>query len=50
MPNADENILNVLKIENSVSQRTSYGGTAPLNVLEAVKKAKLKFLGNKNEI
>jgi argininosuccinate lyase len=50
VPNADENILNVLKIENSVSQRTSYGGTAPLNVLEAVKKAKLKFLGNKNEI
>ena len=50
VPNADENILNVLKIESSVSQRTSYGGTAPLNVLEAVKKAKLKFLGNKNEI
>jgi argininosuccinate lyase len=50
VPNADQNILNVLKIENSVSQRTSYGGTAPKNVLKAVKKAKLKFLGNKNEI
>lgn len=47
VPNADQNILNVLKIENSVSKRTSYGGTAPKNVLMAIKKAKLKFLGNK---
>ena len=47
IPNADNNILNVLKIENSVSKRTSYGGTAPKNVLMAIKKAKLKFLGNK---
>ena len=37
-------ILDVLKIESSVSKKTSYGGTAPNNVLQAIKKAKKTFL------
>ncbi len=44
IPKADSQILNVLKIDVSVSKRTSYGGTAPENVLKAVKKAKQRFL------
>jgi argininosuccinate lyase len=44
VPNADLKILEVLKIKNSVSSRTSYGGTAPKNVLKAVKNAKKRFL------
>jgi len=46
VPNIDKNILKILEIKNSVSTRTSHGGTAPKNVIEAVKRAKLKFLGN----
>ena len=46
VPNVDKNILKILEIKNSVSTRTSHGGTAPKNVIEAVKRAKLKFLGN----
>ncbi len=44
VPNVDIKILEVLKIENSVSSRTSYGGTAPKNVLKAIKNAKKRFL------
>ena len=44
VPNADTEILEVLKIHNSVSSRTSYGGTAPKNVLKAIKSAKKRFL------
>ena len=44
VPNVDLEILEVLKIKNSVSSRTSYGGTAPKNVLKAVKNAKKRFL------
>ena len=44
IPNADLEILEVLKIQNSVSSRISYGGTAPKNVLKAVKNAKKRFL------
>ena len=44
VPNADLKILEVLKIKNSVSSRTSYGGTAPKNVLKAIKNAKKRFL------
>ena len=43
-PKVDKDILNVLKVQNSVSSRTSYGGTAPLNVMKAVKEAKRRFL------
>ena len=44
IPNAEITILDILKIESSVSKRTSYGGTAPDNVLQAIKKAKERFL------
>ena len=44
IPNAEITILDILKIESSVSRRTSYGGTAPDNVLQAIKKAKERFL------
>ena len=44
IPEADIEILEVLKIENSVSSRNSYGGTAPKNVLKASKEAKQRFL------
>ena len=41
---ADLKILEVVKIQNSVSSRVSYGGTAPKNVLKAVENAKKRFL------
>ena len=44
VPNVDLTVLEVLKIKNSVSSRTSYGGTAPKNVLKAIKNAKRRFL------
>ena len=44
VPNVDISILDILKIESSVSKKTSYGGTAPDNVLRAIKKAKQRFL------
>ncbi|MDC0093015.1 argininosuccinate lyase [Alphaproteobacteria bacterium] len=44
IPAANNKILEVLKIQNSVSSRNSYGGTAPKNVLKAIKEAKLRFL------
>ncbi len=44
IPEADNKILDVLKIQNSVSSRNSYGGTAPKNVLKAAREAKKRFL------
>ena len=44
IPEADYKILEILKIQNSVSSRNSYGGTAPKNVLKAAKEAKQRFL------
>ena len=44
IPNVDLKILDVVKIQNSVSSRVSYGGTAPKIVLKAIKKAKKRFL------
>ena len=44
IPDIDLEVLKVLKIENSVSSKTSYGGTAPKNVLKAIKNAKKRFL------
>ena len=44
IPAANRQILEVLKIQNSVSSRDSYGGTAPKNVLKASKEAKQRFL------
>ena len=40
IPKADNKILDVLKIQKSVSSRNSYGGTAPKNVLKAAREAK----------
>ena len=44
IPEADNKIISVLKIQNSVSSRNSYGGTAPKNVLKAAREAKKRFL------
>ena len=44
IPEADDKIIDVLKIQNSVSSRNSYGGTAPKNVLKAAREAKKRFL------
>ena len=44
IPEADNEIIDVLKIQNSVSRRNSYGGTAPKNVLKAAREAKKRFL------
>ena len=44
IPKADNKILDVLKIQKSVSSRNSYGGTAPKNVLKAAREAKTRFL------
>ena len=44
IPEADNEIIDVLKIQNSVSSRNSYGGTAPKNVLKAAREAKKRFL------
>ena len=40
----DLKILEVVKIQNSVSSRVSYCGTAPKNVLKSIKNAKKRFL------
>ena len=44
VPDVDLKVLEVLKIQNSVSSRISYGGTAPKIVLKAIKNAKKRFL------
>ena len=44
IPEADNKVIDVLKIQNSVSSRNSYGGTAPKNVLKAAREAKKRFL------
>ncbi|MDB3914459.1 argininosuccinate lyase [Alphaproteobacteria bacterium] len=44
IPEADSKVINVLKIQNSISSRNSYGGTAPKNVLKAAREAKQRFL------
>jgi len=39
-PKITNDVFNVLSVENSVSSRVSYGGTAPLKVMEQVANAK----------
>ena len=39
-----DDVFAVLGVENSVNSRTSQGGTAPANVLAAVKAARIRFL------
>ena len=50
IPEADNKVIDVLKIQNSVSSRNSYGGTAPKNVLKAAREAKKRFLKDKLKI
>ncbi|RZB12568.1 argininosuccinate lyase [Ehrlichia minasensis] len=45
IPTINETVFSVLSVENSVASRTSYGGTAPTNVMEAIKKGKA-YLSN----
>jgi len=42
-PKITEDVFSVLTVENSVSSRTSYGGTAPANVKEQIKAWKAKL-------
>ena len=39
-----EEIFQVLTVEQSVTSRTSFGGTAPGNVLDAVRRARVRYL------
>ncbi|MFV0431232.1 MAG: argininosuccinate lyase [Alphaproteobacteria bacterium] len=43
-PKITDDIYNVLSVEKSVASRTSFGGTAPNNVLAAAKAAKKQYL------
>ena len=43
-PRIKEDIYSVLTVENSVKSRSSYGGTAPLQVEVALKEAKKKYV------
>ncbi len=43
-PGITQDIYSVLTVKRSVSSRTSFGGTSPVNVKEAVKAAKKKYL------
>ena len=43
-PGITADIFAVLGVENSVASRTSFGGTAPANVLQAVADARKRFL------
>ena len=45
IPSINDTVFSVLSVENSVASRTSYGGTAPTNVIEAIKKGKA-YLSN----
>ncbi|MFL5336290.1 MAG: argininosuccinate lyase, partial [Geminicoccaceae bacterium] len=44
-PRIDADALTVLGVDSSVASRTSFGGTAPRRVLEAVAAAEVRFLG-----
>ena len=43
-PRIDKSIFEVLSVQNSLKSRTSYGGTAPKNVVAAISAARKKFL------
>ena len=43
-PNIPESVYSALRLEDTVVSRTSFGGTAPERVLEAVRAAREKFL------
>jgi len=44
-PRIDRSVYRVLTVEASVAARKSLGGTAPANVVRAVKEARRRFLG-----
>jgi len=44
-PRIDRGVYRVLTVEASVAARKSLGGTAPANVVRAVKEARRRFLG-----
>ena len=44
-PKIDRGVYRVLTVEASVNARKSLGGTAPSNVVRAVKEARRRFLG-----
>jgi argininosuccinate lyase len=39
-----DEVFEVLTVEQSVASRTSFGGTAPSNVLDAVRHARVRYL------
>ncbi|WP_065433936.1 argininosuccinate lyase [Ehrlichia ruminantium] len=41
IPSITEDVFSVLSAKNSVTSRTSYGGTAPINVLQAIKNGRI---------
>lgn len=43
-PHITQSVFSVLSVEASLNSRTSFGGTAPLRVEEAIGKAKAKYL------
>lgn len=43
-PGITKDIFSVLGVENSVKSRTSFGGTSPVRVREAIRAAKVKYL------
>jgi len=43
-PGITQDVYSVLTVKRSVSSRTSFGGTSPVNVKDAVKAAKRKYL------
>ncbi len=43
-PGITEEVFEVLGVERSVASRTSFGGTAPVRVLESVRDARARFL------
>ena len=47
VPSITEDVFSVLSVKNSVTSRTSYGGTAPVNVLKAIENGRL-YLENIN--
>ena len=42
----DAGVLDVLGVDRSVASRTSFGGTSPVRVREAVAAARARFLGS----
>ena len=43
-PAITDDVFGVLGVDNSVNSRTSFGGTAPANVVRAVAEARRRFL------